>query len=207
MCGIAGFVNRDGRAADRAVVERMTGTLAHRGPDGDGFHLDGPLALGHRRLAIIDVQGGAQPMANEDEHGLGHLQRRALQRVRPPRRASAPRPSLPDHLRYREPRPSLRGARTRLRPRPQRHVRPRPLGREPPSSRPGPRPDGPETPLPRRATRRRPRLRLRAEGAARPSRVGRTLDHASLARYLFYEYLPAPSSIWANVRKLPPAHF
>src|SRR3954454_22711890 len=66
MCGIAGFVNRGGRPADREVVERMTATLAHRGPDGDGFHLDGPVALGHRLLSIIDVAGRPQPMRNED---------------------------------------------------------------------------------------------------------------------------------------------
>src|SRR6516162_9383304 len=66
MCGIAGFVNREGQGADRAILERMTATLAHRGPDGDGFHVSGPVALGHRRLSIIDVAGGAQPLANED---------------------------------------------------------------------------------------------------------------------------------------------
>ena len=66
MCGIAGFVNRDGEAADRGVLARMTATLAHRGPDGDGLYVDGPAALGHRRLSIIDVAGGAQPMSNED---------------------------------------------------------------------------------------------------------------------------------------------
>ena len=66
MCGIAGFVNRAGRMADREIVERMTSTLAHRGPDGDGMYCDGPVALGHRRLSIIDVGGGAQPMSNED---------------------------------------------------------------------------------------------------------------------------------------------
>ena len=67
MCGIAGFVNREGIKADRSIVERMTATLAHRGPDGDGFHCAGPVALGHRRLSIIDVAGGAQPMSNEDD--------------------------------------------------------------------------------------------------------------------------------------------
>src|SRR4051812_2236061 len=66
MCGIAGLVNPEGQPADRAILERMTGTLAHRGPDGDGFYVDGPVGLGHRRLAIIDVGGGGQPMANED---------------------------------------------------------------------------------------------------------------------------------------------
>src|SRR3954447_8225146 len=55
MCGIAGYVNAAGRPAERAIVETMTATLAHRGPDGDGFHVRGPVALGHRRLSIIDV--------------------------------------------------------------------------------------------------------------------------------------------------------
>src|SRR4051794_19483473 len=66
MCGITGFVGRDGEEADRGVLARMTATLGHRGPDGDGFYLDGRAALGHRRLAIIDLAGGAQPLANED---------------------------------------------------------------------------------------------------------------------------------------------
>ncbi|HKM54321.1 MAG TPA: asparagine synthetase B, partial [Isosphaeraceae bacterium] len=66
MCGIAGFVNRAGEAADRAIAERMTAALQHRGPDGDGIYCQGPVALGHRRLSIIDVSGGAQPLSNED---------------------------------------------------------------------------------------------------------------------------------------------
>src|SRR5947209_11107468 len=66
MCGITGFVSRDGEEAGRGVLARMTATLAHRGPDGDGLYLDGRVALGHRRLSIIDLAGGAQPMANED---------------------------------------------------------------------------------------------------------------------------------------------
>src|SRR5579875_2821811 len=64
MCGIAGFVSTDTRD-QRSILERMTSTIAHRGPDGYGFHFDGPAALGHRRLSIIDVAGGGQPMTNE----------------------------------------------------------------------------------------------------------------------------------------------
>jgi asparagine synthase (glutamine-hydrolysing) len=66
MCGITGFVGREGEDADRGVLARMTATLGHRGPDGDGLYLDGRVALGHRRLAILDVAGGAQPLSNED---------------------------------------------------------------------------------------------------------------------------------------------
>ncbi|MFL5291617.1 MAG: asparagine synthase (glutamine-hydrolyzing), partial [Myxococcales bacterium] len=68
MCGISGFLNRDpSRPADGELLARMTDVIAHRGPDGSGVHLDGPVALGHRRLAIIDLSSaGAQPMTNED---------------------------------------------------------------------------------------------------------------------------------------------
>ncbi len=68
MCGLAGIFHyaADGRV-DRAVLERMTTALAHRGPDGDGFHVEPGVGLGHRRLSIVDVAGGAQPMWNETE--------------------------------------------------------------------------------------------------------------------------------------------
>jgi len=66
MCGIAGTVNFDGSPADTAVLEAMAGALSHRGPDASGFQLEGPFGLAHRRLSIIDLQGGAQPLANED---------------------------------------------------------------------------------------------------------------------------------------------
>jgi asparagine synthase (glutamine-hydrolysing) len=67
MCGIAGFFNfRNQSPADPVVVERMTESLRHRGPDDRGFFAQGPVALGMRRLSIIDLEGGAQPLASED---------------------------------------------------------------------------------------------------------------------------------------------
>jgi asparagine synthase (glutamine-hydrolysing) len=66
MCGIVGIVNFDTAPADEAVLRRMCDALAHRGPDGEGQHVDGAVGLGHRRLAIIDPSpAGLQPMANE----------------------------------------------------------------------------------------------------------------------------------------------
>jgi asparagine synthase (glutamine-hydrolysing) len=66
MCGIAGVYHLDGRPLATRVVKMMTESLAHRGPDGEGLYVDGPLGLGHRRLAIIDLsQAGRQPIANE----------------------------------------------------------------------------------------------------------------------------------------------
>ncbi|HLJ02892.1 MAG TPA: asparagine synthase (glutamine-hydrolyzing) [Solirubrobacteraceae bacterium] len=63
MCGIAGLMNRDGRPADPAAVQAITAVLAHRGPDGEGVHVDGCVGLGHRRLAILDLSdAGRQPL-------------------------------------------------------------------------------------------------------------------------------------------------
>jgi asparagine synthase (glutamine-hydrolysing) len=66
MCGIAGFVSVEPREAAEQPLQRMTDILAHRGPDGEGLFCQGPAALGHRRLAIIDLVSGDQPMSNED---------------------------------------------------------------------------------------------------------------------------------------------
>ncbi len=67
MCGIAGLAYSDpGHPVDRALVERMTDIQAHRGPDGRGFHFGRGIGLGHRRLSIIDVSGGDQPMVSPD---------------------------------------------------------------------------------------------------------------------------------------------
>ena len=67
MCGLAGEIRFDGGAADRGAVGRMTACQAHRGPDGEGLWAEGAAALGHRRLAIIDLSpAGAQPMSDED---------------------------------------------------------------------------------------------------------------------------------------------
>ncbi|MFQ5589262.1 MAG: asparagine synthase (glutamine-hydrolyzing) [Nitrospiria bacterium] len=68
MCGIAGILDLKGRPIDpdSDTVGAMTTRLAHRGPNGMGTYANGPIALGHTRLAVIDVEGGAQPMFNED---------------------------------------------------------------------------------------------------------------------------------------------
>src|SRR6185436_735770 len=67
MCGIAGILKTDAHErVDKLRLERMRDVLRHRGPDGEGLLLDGPAGLAHRRLAIVDVAGGHQPMTNED---------------------------------------------------------------------------------------------------------------------------------------------
>ena len=67
MCGIAGIVASHAlRTDDRRRAERMRDVLAHRGPDGAGLVADAVAVLGHRRLSIVDLAGGAQPLGNED---------------------------------------------------------------------------------------------------------------------------------------------
>lgn len=75
MCGIAGLVDVTAPPLP-AVLDRMIGTLRHRGPDGNGVHVDGPCGLAHARLSIIDLSGGAQPMIAND--GSGDRERGAL---------------------------------------------------------------------------------------------------------------------------------
>ena len=205
MCGIAGFVNRAGQQADRAIVERMTAVLAHRGPDGEGFYCAGPVALGHRRLSIIDVTGGAQPMANEDGTIWvtynGELYNEL--EIRPQLEAKGHRyQTVSDteslvHL-YEEdgvdfvrrlngmfalaiwdqPRQRLVLARDRMGQKPLFYA---------------------ELPGGGLAFGSEPKAVL-----CHPE-VGE-LDRDSLARYLFYEYIPAPHSIWRGLWKLPRGH-
>jgi asparagine synthase (glutamine-hydrolysing) len=68
MCGICGVVHSDPvRPVDRHLLQRMTDSLRHRGPDGEGFHVAAGVGLGMRRLSIIDLETGDQPIRNEDD--------------------------------------------------------------------------------------------------------------------------------------------
>ena len=63
MCGIAGFFGFE----DKELLNKMLDSLYHRGPDDHGSYTDNEASLGNRRLSIIDIEGGHQPMHNEDE--------------------------------------------------------------------------------------------------------------------------------------------
>ena len=65
MCGFAGIFSRDAaRPTDVATLVRMRDAMTHRGPDDSGVHVDGPVGLGFRRLSVIDIPGGHQPMVD-----------------------------------------------------------------------------------------------------------------------------------------------
>ena len=70
MCGICGRFNFDGRPVGAPEVVDMRDVMVHRGPDGHGLFVDGPIGLGHRRLAIIDLEGGHQPLVLRPEPGV-----------------------------------------------------------------------------------------------------------------------------------------
>ena len=68
MCGICGQVRiADGALVNQETIRRMARTIVHRGPDDEGYFFDGPAGLGFRRLSIIDLAGGHQPMADAEE--------------------------------------------------------------------------------------------------------------------------------------------
>jgi asparagine synthase (glutamine-hydrolysing) len=67
MCGIAGIVRFDGTPVDVALLDAMAGRLVHRGPDGHGVWIEGPVGFAHRRLSIIDLAGSPQPMSSVDD--------------------------------------------------------------------------------------------------------------------------------------------
>ncbi|MCM3871781.1 MAG: asparagine synthase (glutamine-hydrolyzing) [Pyrinomonadaceae bacterium] len=66
MCGIVGIVRSDTKPVDEVLLSRMSAAIRHRGPDDDGFYVKGGVGLGMRRLSIIDIKGGQQPIHNQD---------------------------------------------------------------------------------------------------------------------------------------------
>ena len=66
MCGICGIYSKTDKPISPVMIQKMTKSINHRGPDGKGFYEDSTIALGHRRLSIIDLEGGSQPLSNED---------------------------------------------------------------------------------------------------------------------------------------------
>ena len=203
MCGIAGIVSVG--QPDAALVRRMCDVLAHRGPDGVGYH-EGPHAvLGMRRLAIIDVAGGQQPVYNEDrtvaavfngeiynfaELRAG-LRRRGHRMVTDGDSECIPHlyeeygDSLVDHLRGMFALAVWDAARRRLL-----------LARD----RVG------KKPLYWRCDGRSLSFGSELKALAVDPGLARRVDLVALHHYLTYQYVPAPWSIYQDVRKLLPGH-
>ena len=67
MCGIVGFIDQKKKKEKTEIIKNMADMIKHRGPDGEGYFVNDKVALGHRRLSIIDVEGGSQPIYNADK--------------------------------------------------------------------------------------------------------------------------------------------
>ena len=67
MCGFAGFIDKLDEKKKREIIQNMSDSIKHRGPDGEGFFVDDKIAMGFRRLSIIDLSLGNQPLFNEDK--------------------------------------------------------------------------------------------------------------------------------------------
>jgi asparagine synthase (glutamine-hydrolysing) len=207
MCGLAGIFHlAGGGAVDAALLARMTAAIAHRGPDGDGFHLEAGIGLGHRRLAIIDPAGGQQPMYNEDRsvvivfngeiynfqelrpklQALGHTFRNRCDTEAIIHAWESFGPDCLEHLAgmfafalWDRNRRSLFLARDRMGKKPLYY-----------------------------ATDAEGRFVFASELAAlaRVPTLARTFDPAAIDDFFALGYVPDPGSIWREVRKLPPAH-
>ena len=205
MCGIAGFIESGAPEQRASVLRRMVETLRHRGPDDEGHHVDALAALGTRRLSVIDLQNGRQPMAGERDgvwvvqngeiynfrtlrarlEGLGHRFRTDSDTEVIARAYEQYGDACVSHLEgmfafgvWDEAQQTLLLARDRVGEKPLYYY-----------ASPTAFVFGSE-------------LRALLEHPAVP----RELDLRSLSRYLAYEYVPAPSSILAGVAKLPPGH-
>ena len=207
MCGIVGIVRYDRpAAASHADVLAMRARLAHRGPDGEGFWSEPGVGLVHRRLAIIDLAGGGQPLGNEDGsvqvvfngeiynfqelraelEGKGHRFRTRSDTEVLVHLYEEHGPGFARHLNgmfalaiWDSRRRRLVLARDRMGQKPLFYS---------------------ETSDGGLVFGSEPKALL-----AHPN-VPRRLDPRGLSRYLFYEYIPAPHSIWSGMKKLPPAH-
>lgn len=203
MCGIAGILT-PGVPANREVLERMVGAMAHRGPDGESLWSEGDVALGMRRLAIVDVHGGTQPLRNEagtvhvvfNGEIYNHEQLRVELQARGHRFRSRTDGEVIPHL-YEELGPEFPGrlngifaialwdqqARTLLLARDQLGVKPLYLHR----------------------TGSQLRFASEIKALLRDPAIPRALDLTALDEHLTYRFTPAPRTLIAGVEKLEPA--
>ena len=204
MCGIAGIIDQTGRPVDGALLQAMTAVQAHRGPDGEAIVCRGAAGLGHRRLAIIDLATGDQPMASDDGsvrivfngeiYNFRELRRDLESRGARFRTTSDTEVILrayeaegPDCVRR------LRGmfAFAILDERARRLV----LARD----RAGIKP------LVYAWNGQRLLFASEIKGILEDTTVSRDLDLDALGQYLTFHYVPAPRTIFRSIRKLPPA--
>jgi asparagine synthase (glutamine-hydrolysing) len=206
MCGICGIINLDLQEPVEPVhLANMTRALQHRGPDDEGFYLDGPVGLGHRRLAIIDLATGKQPLANEDGtiwvvcngeiYNYQELQPRLIEAGHRFGSRSDNEvilhayelygPACVNHLNGMFALALWDGGRRRLL-----------LARDRAGIKPLYYARLPHTFL----------FGSELQAILQHPAMERRLDHTALKQYLSLEYVPTPRTIFAGINKLPPGH-
>ena len=207
MCGIAGFVNLDpSRRADAGLLRSMTDAIRHRGPDDEGFLVEGAAAIGIRRLSIIDLTTGRQPIANEDGtvsvvfngelYNYLELKQELIAKGHTFRTRSDTEVLV--HLYEQEgdaflSRLNAMAALALWDSRRRRLLIARDrLGKKP---------------LHYAITRDALVFGSELKALLRHPAVTADLDVASVARYLVHEYVPCPRTIYAGIRKLRPGHY
>src|SRR5947208_2047620 len=207
MCGIAGKYNLDGRRADGRLLHRMASLIAHRGPDDEGVYVEGSFGMTMRRLSIIDLGGGHQPLCNEDGsiwivfNGeiYNYVELREQLLARGHRFKTETDTEVIVHL-YEEHGEAcleyLRGmfALARWHSAAQKLFLPRGRSGKTPLS---------YAFLPGRTLVFASELKALLQD----SEIERSVDLAALHQYLGLLYIPAPASILKSVRKLPAGHF
>src|SRR5262245_57201153 len=204
MCGIAGIADVTGRPVDQSLLRAMTGVQAHRGPDGEAVVCRGAVGLGHRRLAIIDLSTGDQPMSSDD----GRVWIVCNGEI----------------YNFRELRGELEAAGARFRTKSDTEVILRAYEADGPACVSRLRGMFAFAILDdrhRRLVLARDRVGIKPlvyswdghrllfaseiKGILEDRTVTRDLDAEALGEYLTYHYIPAPRTIFSSVRKLPPA--
>ena len=207
MCGIVGMAAAAGSAPPSSdVVDRAVAALHHRGPDGNGVHLGARVALGHTRLSIIDVEGGAQPLGNEDGSVVTVFNGEIWNHQRLRSELEALRPHVPDAVRHRGARARLGGMGQALPERLERDVRVRPLGltREP--AAPCPRPGRQEAAVRRARPAPGSRSARTRELSCSSRRLTRRSTRDAVAEHLFQRYAVSPRTLFRGVERLEPGH-
>ncbi len=205
MCGIAGWIDFRDRSPNERLLRTMTRSLRRRGPDGEGYFEQGPVHLGHRRLSIIDIEGGAQPLSNEEGTiwivfngeifnyrelreklvAAGHIFKTESDTETIVHAYEEFGEECVTHLRgqfalaiWDQRRQSLFLARDRLGQKPLYYAR----------------------------TAQGLVFGSELKALLPHSAVSRELDQVAVDGFLAYRYIPEPRSIYRSVRKLPPAH-
>jgi asparagine synthase (glutamine-hydrolysing) len=208
MCGITGIVDlRGDRSIDESVLRRMNGLLTHRGPDGDGFHFSPGVGFGHRRLSIIDLEGGRQPLYNEDGSvvvtfngeifNFMEVEAELLARGHTFRTRSDTEVIV--HAWEEWGTECLQTL--------QRHVRICGLGRAAEDAVHRPRPPRREAAVLRRDLGRPAGVRLRAQGDHGRAGMPRRIDPRAVEEYFTFGYVPDPKTIYHDVKKLEPGTY